>query len=133
LRESQGYRLSPDKDKKSKEKPDLTLGKLKYKADLIPPMLIVARYFADEQKAIEALEVQAEAKTREMEELEEEHGGEDGLLEEAKTDAGKFSKASVKTRLAQVNLDADAADEREVLATYLDLLDKKAALSSQAA
>jgi type I restriction enzyme M protein len=124
--------LDEDKNKKSKEKADLTIGRLKYKADLIPPALIVARYFAEEQKAIESLETQAEAKAREMEELEEEHGGEDGLLEEAKTDDGKLTKASVKARLSRVNLDADASDEREVLSKYLDLMDKKAALMSQA-
>ncbi|MDA0866711.1 MAG: type I restriction-modification system subunit M, partial [Cyanobacteria bacterium] len=38
--------LVAKKGEKLKETPDLTLGKKKYKADLIPPGLIVARYFA---------------------------------------------------------------------------------------
>ena len=42
-------------DKKVKETPDLTIKKKKYKMDLIPPALIVARYFADEQTQIENL------------------------------------------------------------------------------
>ena len=29
--------------------PDLTIGRKKYKMDLIPPILIAARYFADDQ------------------------------------------------------------------------------------
>ena len=43
-------------DRQMKETPDLVIKKNKYKMDLIPPGLIVARYFAEEQIAIEALE-----------------------------------------------------------------------------
>jgi type I restriction enzyme M protein len=43
--------IQEDKDKKTKEKPDFTVGKLKYKAELIPPPLVIARYFAAEQAA----------------------------------------------------------------------------------
>jgi type I restriction enzyme M protein len=40
-------RLAIDnKEKKITETPDLTVKKKKYKMDLIPPALIVARYFA---------------------------------------------------------------------------------------
>ena len=45
------------------------------------------------------LEADRDAITRQMEELDEEHGGEEGLLAEAKTDKGKLTKASVKARL----------------------------------
>src|SRR6266446_5483245 len=77
-----------DKDSKNKEKADLVIGKLKYKADLIPPSLIIARYFAAEQQTIEALEAEKENITRQMEEMDEEHGGEDGLLAEVKNEKG---------------------------------------------
>ena len=40
-----------DKESKIKETPDLTIGRKKYKMDLVPPALIVARYFAKEQAA----------------------------------------------------------------------------------
>src|SRR5260370_4388550 len=43
--------LIEQKDKKSKEKPDFVVGKLKYKAQLIPTSLVIARYFAAEQGA----------------------------------------------------------------------------------
>jgi type I restriction enzyme M protein len=62
-----------DKDKKIKETPDLTINRKKYKMDLIPPALIAARYFADEQAAIDALQAQQEAAARELEEFIEEH------------------------------------------------------------
>ncbi len=99
--------------------------------DLIPAPLIVARYFAAEAGAIEALEVQRDTITRSLEELAEEHGGEDGLLEEARTDRGKLTVRSVKDRLRAVNFDADAREERQALNQYLALLDGEAAASKK--
>ena len=58
----------------------------------------VARYFAAEQSAIEQREAKRDAISRQMEEMDEEHGGEEGLLNEAKNDKGKLTKASVKAR-----------------------------------
>ena len=43
-----------DKNKKTKTRPDFVLGKKKYQAELIPPALIVRRWFADEHAAIYA-------------------------------------------------------------------------------
>jgi hypothetical protein len=40
-----------DKERKIKETPDLTIGRKKYKMDLVPPALLVARFFAEEQSA----------------------------------------------------------------------------------
>ncbi len=48
--------------------------------DLIPPALIVARYFADEQAQVDELNVRAEEATRAVEEYTEEHAVEEGLL-----------------------------------------------------
>ena len=66
-----------------------------------------------------------------MEELDEEHGGEDGLLFEAKTDKGKLTKASVNARLKEIMYDKDAADERKLLQDYLALIEKEAAANKQ--
>jgi type I restriction enzyme M protein len=95
--------------------------------DLIPPTLIVARYYAAEQAAIEQLETERDAISRELEELDEEHGGEDGLLAEARNDKGKLTKASVKARLTDFKKDAEADEERRVLQRYADLIDREAA------
>ena len=99
--------------------------------DLIPEPLIVARYFAKEQAAIEKLEADRDAITRQMEELDEEHGGEDGLLFEAKTDKGKLTRASVNARLKEIMYDKDAAEERQQLQAYLALIEKEAAASKR--
>ncbi len=106
--------------------------------DLIPPALIVARYFAAEQQAVEALEVERDAITRQMEEQDEEHGGEDGLLAEAKTDKGKLTAKSVKDRLKvlqtiKVRAElAEAQDEIKVLKTYAALIETEATASKKA-
>ncbi len=121
-----------DKDKKNKEKPDFAVGKQKFKTELIPPVLIAARYFAAEQKAIDALESEAASITQAMEELAEEHSGEDGSLEEVKNDKGKIVKVAVVARLKDIKGDRDAADERKVLDKYLALIEKEAAIGANA-
>ena len=95
--------------------------------DLIPPALIVARYFAAEQAAIEQLEAERDAISRQMEEMDEDHGGEDGLLADAKNDKGKLTKASVKARQTEIKRNKDAADERKLLDAYADLIEQEAA------
>ena len=95
--------------------------------DLIPPPLLVSRYFAADAAAIAQLEVDRDAVTAEMEELDEEHGGEEGLLAEAKNDKGKLTKASVKVRLADIAFDPDTDDERILLNRFLLLSDREAA------
>jgi type I restriction enzyme M protein len=111
--------LVKDADGKFSEEPDLVLGSgrsaKRLKAEVIPPALIVARYFAKEQAEIEALEAKAEELGRQIEELEEEQAGEDGLLAEAKSDTDKLTTASVKARLKVIKHDPEAADERAVL------------------
>lgn len=94
--------------------------------DLIPPALVVASYFAVEQKAIEQLEADRDAITRQMDELEEEHGGEGGLLEDAKNDKGKLTKISAKAHLTKIKQDKTALEERKLLETFLDLIEQEA-------
>jgi type I restriction enzyme M protein len=93
--------------------------------DLIPQSLLIARYFNAEQAAIEKLEADRDTISRQMEELDEEHGGEEGLLADAKTDKGKLTKASVKARLAEIGDDKDFADESKLLKEYLGLIEKE--------
>lgn len=118
-----------DKDTKSKQKPDFVIGRQKYKAELIPPALIIARYFAKEQAAIEALEAGVAAIEQQMEELAEEHSGDGGLLEDAKNDKDKLTKASVMARLKAIKRNRHTEDERQILNDYLELCEKESALS----
>jgi len=97
--------------------------------DLIPPALIILRYFAAEQAAIEQREAERDGISRQMEEMDEEHGGEDGLLADAKTEKGKLTKISVKARLTAIKHDKDAQEERSLLTAYAKLIDQEAAAS----
>jgi type I restriction enzyme M protein len=110
--------------------------------DLIPTALVVARYFASEQQAVEALEAERDAITRQMEEQDEEHGGQSddgsGLLAEGKTDKGKLTAKSVKDRLkALQSLSVraelvEAEDEIKALKTYAALLEQEGTASKKA-
>ena len=113
------------KEKKIKETPDLTIQRKKYKMDLIPPTLVVGRYFAAEQAAIEVLQVNYETTVREREEFVEEHTGEDSLLEDAVNDDGKINKVGVKNRLKAISDDDDpeSNEERKVLTRCLALIE----------
>lgn len=113
-------------DGKFTENPDITLGRRKLKAELIPPALIVARFFEAEHAILTELELTAEEAARALEELDEEHGGEDGLLFEAKTDKGKLTAKSVKDRLRDIRTDKDAGDERTMLKTCAALIEASA-------
>ena len=112
-----------DKEKKIKETPDLTIRRKKYKMDLIPPALVVARYFATEQTALEALQVEQDSATRALEEFVEEHTGEDGLLADATNDKGTVTKASVKDRLKVIRDEPESDEEKEALKRCLALIE----------
>jgi type I restriction enzyme M protein len=88
--------LVAKKGEKLKESPDLIIGKKKYKSDLIPPALIVARYFVEEQTQVNSLQAEREAAAQKLESFIEEHSGEEGWIEDLKNDKGKVTKASVK-------------------------------------
>ena len=119
-----------DKAKKTKSKPDLIVGKKKYQAELIPPALVIARYFAKARAEVEALEGQVAEIEQQLEDQAEEQGGEGGLLEDAKNDKDKLTKPSVTARLKSIKADKDASEEREALEAYLDLCEQAASLGT---
>jgi len=117
--------LVEEKGEKLKETPDLTINRKKYKADLIPPALIVSRYFTADQAEIDRLQGEKEAISQELEAFIEEHSGEEGLLEEAKTYKGKITKSSVKARINEIKGSKDMEDELTVLEQCQNLLDQE--------
>ena len=117
-----------DKERRIKENPDLTIKRKKYKMDLIPPPLIVARYFVVEQASIETLQAKKETAARELEEFVEEHAGEDSMLDDAYDDSGKITRVSVRKRLKAIpdDNDPDGGEERQVLTRCLELIEAEA-------
>ena len=116
-------------DKQVKETPDLIIKKNKYKMDLIPPALIVARYFADEQDAIETLQAKQAAAENELAEFVEAHTGEEGLLVDALNDKGNITVGGVKARLKASHGEPDSKEEREVLTSCALLIDAVSKMS----
>jgi len=114
-----------DKEKKIKETPDLVVKRKRYKMDLIPPPLIVARYFADEQAEIDALQAKLDEATQALEEFTEEHAVEEGLLEEAMNDKDKVTKGGVNERLKALKDEPDGNEETAVLHCWLELMDSE--------
>ncbi|KAB2949520.1 MAG: type I restriction-modification system subunit M [Phycisphaerae bacterium] len=115
-----------DKERKIKETPDLTVGRRKYKMDLVPPSLIVARHFAQEQTAIDQAQLKLDEATQMLDEFVEENTGEDGLLEDAVNDKGKATQAGVKARLKEIGDDPEFAEEQKALEHCLALLETEA-------
>jgi type I restriction enzyme M protein len=114
------------RDPKSKEQPDFTLGKQKFKSDLIPATILVARYFAADQVAVESLDGAIGALEQRLDDLKEEHGGEDGLLEGAVDEKGKISRKTIAACLKDIGHTAEDAQERKALEDYVALLDEHA-------
>lgn len=107
------YRII-ETDKKGKEKDK------GWTCDLVPKSLIVARYFAKEQAAIDALSAQVESVTAKLTELEEEQGGDEGAFSELE----KTNKNTVAARLKEIKGDKEAKEDAAVLHHWLKLNDE---------
>jgi len=70
--------------------------------DLLPKQIIQNSYFADKLQAIQQLESEIESIQAEITGYEEEHAGEDCLLEDATNDNGKLTKSSVAKYLKDI-------------------------------
>lgn len=63
---------------------------------LIPSELIISRYFAAERDAIAKYESERDAIGSQIDEMDEEHGGEEGAISGAKDGKGKITQKSIK-------------------------------------
>jgi len=95
-------------------------GKKKYKGwacDLVPKPLIVARYFAEEQAAINVQLAELETVISSKTELEEEHGGEEGALKDVST------KADAQAAHSQTFVALWNDEDKSACAAYLALIE----------
>jgi type I restriction enzyme M protein len=99
--------------------------------ELIPKELVVSKYFASDKKTVEDLEIARDEITRQFEEMQEEHGGDEGLLAEVVGDNGKISKANLAKRIGEIRKNKDFKDELDILEACLGLLNKEADLNKQ--
>ena len=110
-------------DKEIKETPDLTIGRKKYKMDLIPPALIVARYFATEQAAIEDAAGQAGDRRPRAGGVRRGAHRRRGPARGRRQRQGQGHQGGVKDRLKALQGEPESDDERDALTRCLELIE----------
>lgn len=122
-------KIIENRERKLSETADVVVGTgrsaIKYKMDLIPPALVIARYFVDGRSKLDELETAAEAATQSVDEFVEENGGEDGPLAMAMVD-DKISRVLATTRLRKAKVEDPAGDEVTALTTLISLYEAEA-------
>ena len=129
------------KDKNNKltwpEPHDYLKGKRRFKSDLVPGPILVARYFAVERDALEALDNQLAALEQQLGEMRDDQSGDEGLLSdvfanESEEELGKNTQTLLKARLGkakarlkEIGKAPHHADERAALEAYTALLDQQ--------
>ena len=117
-------KFTKQKDGKSKSKEIEGLEGIESK--LLKPYLLVNAYFIVQKEEIEKLEVERDTIIAELEVMEEEQGGEEGLLLDAKNDKDKITTASAKERLKIIKGNKSDAEEVSLLEHFLRQSDKVA-------
>ncbi len=102
------YRII-ETDKKGKEKDK------GWTCDLVPKQLIVARYYGNEQAAIDQLTAGLDSVSAKLVELEEENNDEDGAFAEL----DKVNKVNVVSRLNEIEGDVESRNDPDVLNEWL--------------
>ena len=100
----------------------------RYVTDLVPPELIVNRYFAAERDGIERVSATIEQVSQGIEEYVEEHAVEGGLLWEATDEDGKVTGALAKVRLQDAKKEGADQDELDALTRLIELFTDEASL-----
>ncbi len=100
------------------EEPDLVLGrgrsKKQYKMDLLPPGLMIRRYFADAERELVQLVREADLAERAAEAFVEEHTGEEESLEEVLNEKGKITKTALADHVEALREDPERSEDLEV-------------------
>ena len=114
-----------------KKKDGTTTGKMKsFEGRVIPKALIIERYFRKEKDAIDQMESERDEIVTNMEEMKEEHSGEEGLLAEVINDKGSITKGELQKRIKEIRYDKDVAEELEILQQYEELMKIESKLNS---
>jgi type I restriction enzyme M protein len=106
---------------------DYQIGRRRFTSDLVPARLMVARFFASEQAALDALDIRIAELEQELAEMVEEGAGEDGLLSEVIEGEGERQKVTaraIKARLREIERDPDTEEERVALQACGKLLER---------
>jgi type I restriction enzyme M protein len=118
------------------EKEDYKRGKRRFKSDLVPAALLIARYFAAERDAIADIETELAALEQQLDETREEQNSEGELFLAEANEANdgeppKITAKSLKAALKKIADDPEEAEARQALKAYAALLDQQAAAKSR--
>ena len=97
----------------------------KWEGKLIPKALMIKLFFEVEQNHINQLQADRDVLIQQMQELEEEHNVEGGLMEDAVNDKDKITAKSVGDRLKKIKSDKEAKEEIKILTQYIKFADDK--------
>ncbi|HKK44529.1 MAG TPA: type I restriction-modification system subunit M [Balneolaceae bacterium] len=115
------YMIVEDSWKATLEPVRTSTGKIKkgqFECELVPKHLVIDRYSPEEQAEMEQLKQKQEEASQTMDELEQEHAHEDGLLENVLSDAGNVTKTNLNSRIREIKGDPDYGEEYELLQKY---------------
>jgi type I restriction enzyme M protein len=96
--------------------------------DLLPKDLVIKKYVKDTQQKVLDLEGQLETLQSEISSFTEEHGGEEGLLEDATNDKGSISKATLTAFIKDNKDDSDSYESISLAKQMLELFKQEAVL-----
>jgi len=112
-----------EKNKKSGKETDKG-----WTCDLIPKQLVIDKYLAQEQQELQDLEAKIEGIQAEITSLEEEHAGEEGLLNEASNDKGSITKTTIAVFIKDNKSNPNEREAVKLSNTILALFNKEADL-----
>ena len=103
---------------------DATSGKTKFRSDLLPASVLIDYYLPAQRDALAAAEAEGASLQAEIDAFVEEQGGDEGLINEALSDAGKVNKKQLTSRIKEISGLPDFADELAVLQECAELVEK---------
>jgi type I restriction enzyme M protein len=115
-------KITKQKDGKTKSKEIEGLDGIESK--LLKPHFLINNFFNSEKMELEKLALERDSINADLEDIEEEHGGEEGLLVDAKNDKDKITAASAKERLKIIKGNKSDAEEITLLEHFLKQSDK---------
>ncbi|MCZ8156923.1 MAG: class I SAM-dependent DNA methyltransferase [Leptospira sp.] len=116
------------------ETEDYQIGKRRYKSDLIPIDLIIQKFFSKDGQSLKALDDQFEEIEQKLAEMREEHGGEEGLLDEVLEGDGEnqtIAAKKLKARIKEIKDNPIFADEIMVLSQYDKFLENQKTIKKE--
>ncbi|TXF89323.1 type I restriction-modification system subunit M [Neolewinella aurantiaca] len=119
----QAYRKTKTTKTKGKTKVSDVKGPHGLESKLLPARYLIARFFAEEQAQLDALNADLETATATKNELAEEHGTEDGLLSEPDS----LTKTNVNKFLTAIKKDPDMTEERAAAEAFIAACNRESA------